>query len=324
MTVDPSDDCSFWYTQDIHGQQRDRQLDRSVAHAHRQVRARRLFGLPRATISGTIPNCQTGAPIPNVFVSMSGGYSRPTAANGTYAATVPPGDYGVFATSAGYSTAGTKLAVANGGTAIFNACLNGTLVQPVADGAALASGGANFVIDPNETVTVNFGIKNTGTLSSTNLVGHAAADGWCDESERPARLRCRDAGGATVYLGPSPSPPGEPGVWWNPDRDPAIAGRRLAISAPLATPSSPRRLCGEQLQHREDCGAHPRQRPHGAVDIPLTVSDDMKLADVNVSFRINHAFDGDLSHQPRASRQYCCPLVNRSRRCGRELRHGPQ
>src|SRR4030095_115931 len=34
--------------------------------------------------------------------------------------------------------------------------------------------------------------------------------------------------------------------------------------------------------------------PAPAIDIPLTVADVMTLTDVNVSFRLDHTFDGDL------------------------------
>ena len=94
ITVDPSDDCTFWYTQEYYITSTE--PGNTTAPWHTRI-AKFAPGpcatSPRGTISGTITNCSTGLPIPNAFVSISGGTSRATGAAGTYSAIVTPGTY---------------------------------------------------------------------------------------------------------------------------------------------------------------------------------------------------------------------------------------
>src|SRR5205814_9373880 len=125
-----------------------------------------------------------------------------TKGNGTYGATVAPGAYDATVSSPGYNTASINgLVVNNGGTATFNACLNPTLKQPVADTAVVTadSCNSNGTIDPNETVTVNFGIKNTGTLDTSNLVATLQATGGVTNPNGSQTYGVLVAGGATVF-----------------------------------------------------------------------------------------------------------------------------
>jgi subtilisin-like proprotein convertase family protein len=295
LTVDPSDDCSFWFTQEYYSVSSE--PGNSTAPWKTRI-AKFAPGpcavSPRGTISGTITNCQTGLPIPNAFVSMSGGFSRGTDAAGTYAAIVTPGTYNVSATSTGYDTASTTgLVVANGGSATFNACLNGNLKQPVADGASITadSCNSNGAIDPNETVTVSLGVKNTGTLNTANLVGTLLATGGVTSPSGPQNYGVVVAGGATV------------------NRSFNFTAGNLACGAPI--------ILSLQLQDGPtdlgtvtynfttgtivagnystgDISVPIPDSPAPAINIPLTVADVMTLNDVNVSFRLNHTFDGDL------------------------------
>ncbi len=173
MTVDPTDDCSFWFTQEYYSVSSE--SGNSLAPWKTRI-AKFAPGAcstsPRGTISGAITNCSTSAPIANAIVQIAGGYSRATLANGTYTATVQPGTYNATATKPGFDTASTTgLVVANAGTATFNACLN-------------ANAGA--VVTATKTVTGNFhtlgAIVYTVTLSNSGLgaqadnVGHEFTD----------------------------------------------------------------------------------------------------------------------------------------------------
>jgi len=289
MSVDPADECTFWYTQEYYGAT-------SAATWNTRIGKFKFPGCTtpaRGTISGTVTNCQTGLPIPNVLVSISGGYSRGTDPAGTYAALLAPGTYNVSVTGFGYDTASTTgLVVANGGVATFNACLNGTLKQPVADTASVTADACNSngFIDPNETVTVSLGVKNTGTLNTASLVGTLQATGGVTSPSGPQNYGVVVAGGATVF------------------RSFTFTAGNLACGAPL--------IISLQLQDgATDLGtvtynlttgtiavsnyttgdiATPIPDNAAAINIPITVADVMTLSDVNVSFRINHTFDGDL------------------------------
>jgi subtilisin-like proprotein convertase family protein len=295
LTVDPSDDCSFWYTQEYYSVSSE--PGNSTAPWHTRI-AKFAPGpcatSPRGTISGTVTNCQTGLPIPNAFVSISGGYSRGTDGAGTYSAVVAPGTYNASVTGFGYDTASTTgLVVANGGAVTFNACLNGNLKQPVADGGSVTadSCNSNGAIDPNETITVSLGVKNTGTLNTANLVGTLQATGGVTSPSGPQNYGVVVAGGATVF------------------RSFTFTAGNFACGAPLVATlqlqDGPTDLgtvtynftTGTISVSNYSSGdisvAIPDNAP--AVDIPITVADVMTLSDVNVSFRINHTFDGDLT-----------------------------
>ena len=203
ITVDPSDDCSFWYTQEYYTVSTEPGNTTAPWHTRISKFAPGPCATsPRGTINGTITNCQTGLPIPNAFVTISGGFSRATDAAGTYSAIVTPATYNVSVTSFGYDTASTTgLVIANGGAATFNACLNGNLKQPVADTASVTADACNSngFIDPNETVTVSLGVKNTGTLNTANLVGTLQATGGVTSPSGPQNYGVVVAGGATVF-----------------------------------------------------------------------------------------------------------------------------
>ena len=295
LTVDPSDDCTFWYTQEYYVTSTE--PGNTTAPWHTRI-AKFAPGpcavSPRGTINGTITNCQTGLPISNAFVTISGGFSRATDAAGTYSAVVTPATYNVSVTSFGYDTASTTgLVIANGGAATFNACLNGNLKQPVADTASVTADACNSngFIDPNETVTVSLGVKNTGTLNTANLVGTLQATGGVTSPSGPQNYGVVVAGGATVF------------------RSFTFTAGNLACGAPL--------IISLQLQDGPtdlgtvtynfttgtiavnnystgDISVPIPDSPAPAINIPITVADVMTLSDVNVSFRINHTFDGDL------------------------------
>jgi subtilisin-like proprotein convertase family protein len=295
LTVDPSDDCTFWYTQEYYSVSSE--PGNSTAPWKTRI-AKFAPGpcavSPRGTISGTITNCSSGLPIANAFVSMSGGFSRGTGAAGTYSAIVTPGTYNVSATGTGYDTASTTgLVVSNGGSATFNACLNGNLKQPVADTASITadSCNSNGAIDPNETITISLGVKNTGTQDTANLVGTLQATGGVTSPSGPQNYGVVVAGGATV------------------SRSFTFTAGNLACGAPV--------VVSLQLQDGAtnlgtvtynfttgtivvnnystgDISVAIPDSPAPAINIPISVADVMTLTDVNVSFRINHTFDGDL------------------------------
>lgn len=288
LTVDPSDDCSFWFTQEYVGG--------TTVWKTRigKFSVRACTVSPRGSIQGTITNCQTGLPVPNALVKISGGSSRVTDASGNYNATVAPGTYTATVTGANYDTATSgSLVVSDGGSATFGACLNGTLKQPAADTVSVTadSCNSNGFIDPNETVTVNLGIKNTGTLNTVNLVATLQATGGVNSPGAPQTY------GVVVANGPTASKPF------------TFTAGNLSCGSPLtltlALQDGATNLgtvnynlnTGQLLTSLYSTGniavAIPDNVPAG-VDIPLTVADVMTLSDVNVSVRMNHTFVGDL------------------------------
>ena len=197
MTLDPADDYSFWYTQEYYATSSQLGWRTRIA----KISLGSPMVSPRGTISGTVTNCQSGLPIANAVVQISSGYFRMTGAGGAYSATVAPGTYTATVSAPNYQSATSgNLVVSNGGTATYNICLTG-VPNPVADAATVTADNCNSngVIDPNETVTVSFGIKNTGTGDTTNLVATLQATGGVTNPSGPQSYGVMTAGGATVY-----------------------------------------------------------------------------------------------------------------------------
>jgi Carboxypeptidase regulatory-like domain/Domain of unknown function (DUF4214) len=173
MSVDPQDDCTFWYTQEYYSTTTTFSWRTRIGNFKYPI----CTTSARGTISGTITDCSTAAPLPNAQVSITGGYGRATGAAGTYSAIVTPGTYNASVTAIGYDTASTTgLIVSNGGNATFSACLNG-----VAPEITVAGNGTIDIADGDTTPTLadgtDFGIANTagGTVVHTFTIQNIGA-----------------------------------------------------------------------------------------------------------------------------------------------------
>ena len=87
------------------------------------------------------------------------------------------------------------------GTNLINALAGPPVLAPivVSNGFALvAEGCPNGAVDPAETVTVNFGLRNVGTASTTNLVATLLSTGGILSPSGPQNYGALSANGATV------------------------------------------------------------------------------------------------------------------------------
>ncbi len=166
-SVDPADECSFWYTQEY------RLLANNASAFNWNTRIIGGFKFPsctapaRGTISGTITSCSTNLPIANAVVTSPTGFVAVTNASGQYTIiNVPAGSTAVSAAkSGGFSTAtNNSVTVINGGTATVNLCL-----APIASVSAntpnVTTG--NNLIEPNECNTLNIPLTNNGAAAAT-------------------------------------------------------------------------------------------------------------------------------------------------------------
>ncbi|MEO5948010.1 MAG: hypothetical protein ABIP79_14425, partial [Chitinophagaceae bacterium] len=198
LTVDPSDDCSFWYTQNY--------ISTSGTGVWKTRIAKFAPGTvavsPRGTISGAVTICASGNPINNATITITGGYFRSSDIAGGYNATVVPGIYTVTVTAPGGYTPVTvnNVVVANGGNVTVNVCMVGIaiLTAPVATIVTESCIPANGVLDPGETVTVSLCVQNTGGANTTNLVGTLQATGGITSPSGPQAYGVVIAGGASV------------------------------------------------------------------------------------------------------------------------------
>src|SRR3989440_407270 len=91
MTLDPIDQCTFYYTNEYLKTNGAFNWSTRVATYKFPscVSAANAYG----TVTGTITSSETGAPISGVTVTLNNGYASATGANGVYVITVPAGSF---------------------------------------------------------------------------------------------------------------------------------------------------------------------------------------------------------------------------------------
>ena len=120
----------------------------------------------------------------------------------------------------------------------------------------------NGVVDPGETVTVNFGLTNTGTADTTNLVATLLATGGIVSPSGPQTVRRAEhqwhGGGATVYLYRNRK------LRQHEHRDPPVTGRHGESGhGDLLVPAGPTQCHDRLLSELRRCY---RPRVAGRVD----------------------------------------------------------
>ncbi len=196
LTVDPSDDCTFFYTQEYYSNSNSFDwVTRVASFAYPGCTAS-----PRGTVSGVVTNCGTGLPVAGALVSDGLGHVRTTDAAGAYSMALPPGSYTLTISKPTYSSDSGPVLVPNGGAVTHDACLNGSPVL-AASGATLAAESClppNGVPDPGEAVTIAFCVQNAGSADTSDLVGTLEGTGGVVDPPAPADFGVVAAGGAPV------------------------------------------------------------------------------------------------------------------------------
>jgi subtilisin-like proprotein convertase family protein len=296
MSVDPIDDCTFWYTQEYYTA-----AGQAISSAEWQTRIG-SFKLasctagPAGVVQGTVTNAATAAPIAGASIVSSSGASTVTDGAGQYAFVAVPGTYTVTASKATYTSASASVVVVDGGTTIQDFALD---PSPVIESAGSTFVGgescspATSSIDPGETVTVAFAVKNTGSLDTASLVGTLVPGGGVSSPSGP------EAYGVVIAGGPSVSRE----FTFTADSGLACGD---TITATLQLQDGARDLgtvtytlstgaAGAPVASAYSSGDIAVPIPDTAsVDIPINVGDLGIVDDVNVGVRINHTFDGDL------------------------------
>ena len=119
MQVDPTDGCTFWYTNEY-------LVTTSNADWHTRIGSFKFPSCtagPHGTVSGTVTDASNNQPINGATVSTTTA-STTTDAQGHYALTLPVGTYDVTFSAFGYVTKTvTGVVVTNGGTTTVNAAM---------------------------------------------------------------------------------------------------------------------------------------------------------------------------------------------------------
>ncbi|MBI2834916.1 MAG: carboxypeptidase regulatory-like domain-containing protein, partial [Acidobacteria bacterium] len=130
MSVDPVDDCTFWYTNEYYT------AASSAAHPKGWVTRVGAFKFPTCTtpptgiVRGRVTT-SSDAPVANAIVVTRNGFVRTTDGSGAYSMVVPPGTHAMTAWATSLSaTAPRDVIVSNGGTTTVDFVLSASSRRP--------------------------------------------------------------------------------------------------------------------------------------------------------------------------------------------------
>src|SRR5438105_4161979 len=173
MTVDPVDQCTFYYTNEyLKTNGAFNWSTRIASYRFPSCTAAPAWG----TLRGTVRSSPSNHVLSGVIVTLSNGYAGATNANGVYSILVPPGTYTAMAADAdrdctAASPASPTVTITSGGTATQNFSMVGTSNLEENDVAIddATSGNGNGVINSNECVNLNVALKNNGCANATGI-----------------------------------------------------------------------------------------------------------------------------------------------------------
>ncbi|MFN2511680.1 MAG: Calx-beta domain-containing protein [Pyrinomonadaceae bacterium] len=302
MTVDPTDDCTFFYTQEYY-QTTDTTPGDSPFGVNWQTRVGSFkFTQCNAPAQGTlqvnVTNCATGQPIQGARVSINSNLYDATGANGQSLTQLAPGIHSVQVSRPSFSPAAANATITNGNTTTISVCLTGTpsILPTGSTITAESCSPTNNALDPGETVTVNFGLKNNGTASTVNLMATLQSTGGVTntQSPNPQSYGAIPPDNTTVVTRPftftvAPS---------------AACGSTVTATLQLQDGANNLGTVSFTLQVGALGGAVTATYSSGniavpipdvaTVEIPINVPHTGQVQDVNVRVRLNHTFDGDL------------------------------
>jgi hypothetical protein len=141
LSVDPVDDCTFWFTTEYYKTANANSTGWSTRISSFKVPS--CVAGPRGEITGTVTDASTGEPIP--FATVSAGLaSTKSDADGNYLVTLPVGDADVSATKYGWiASARSTVTVAEDETLTADIALDGAPVVVVSGTVADTSGTGN-------------------------------------------------------------------------------------------------------------------------------------------------------------------------------------
>ena len=171
MTVDPVDDCTFWYTNEYYTAAS--QATSTVGWLTRIGSFKADPGCsppPMGTLQGTIRFADTDGPVSGALVQVSDGHSAATLPDGTYAIKLSPGVYTVSASYLvqGCASPSATVIITDGGVTTFDAALDGPAVL-VFESASVSGGNGNGVIDFNECNSLSVTLRNLGCSKGTGI-----------------------------------------------------------------------------------------------------------------------------------------------------------
>jgi hypothetical protein len=172
LSVDPSDDCTFWVTNEYYTAESQKENPFGWLTRIGRFKFNECTPAPRASITGTVTNAANGQPILGATVTANAVYQRFTNQAGNYSTlTLVPNTYAVTVAARGFRTQTVTVTLANGQNLTQNFALEPTaFFESGSVNVTTESCAPNTRIDPGETVTINLGLLNSGARNTTNLV----------------------------------------------------------------------------------------------------------------------------------------------------------
>ncbi len=178
LTVDPVDDCTFWFTSEYYTAASQATSPLGWLTRFGSFKFPECTAAPRGTLQGVVTNANTSAGIVGVTIQISNGFSQTSLGAGAYARSLAPGTYRVMFSAVGYaSVAVSDVVITNGGTTVLNQALVPIADIAAAGGSLVAESVPNGRLDPGEMVTVSLCLSNTGTVASGVITGTLHATG---------------------------------------------------------------------------------------------------------------------------------------------------
>jgi hypothetical protein len=198
MNVDPSDDCTFWYTQEYYAVNSNSGWSTRVG----SFKFPQCNPAPKATIQGTITNCATGSPVNLAAVNTINGFNRLSTSNGAFSIIVSPGNYTLAAERFGFTASASQTTtVAAGQTQTVNFCLAPVVALSSAGNPQIVTESCstpNNAPDPGERVTVSLPLQNNGAAATSNLTASLQSIGGVTAVSGAQSFGALAAGGASV------------------------------------------------------------------------------------------------------------------------------
>jgi len=173
MTLDPVDQCTFYYTNEyLKTNGSFNWSTRIASYKFPACTPDTSWG----TLTGTITSCATGAPLSGVIVNLSNGFAGATDASGNYSIRVPAATYTATASDtdracSSSSPATVSVVVPANGSTSQNFCMTGAsnlqFSSLTIDDAT--HGNNNGVVNKNECINLNVALKNNGCANETAI-----------------------------------------------------------------------------------------------------------------------------------------------------------
>lgn len=186
MTVDPADDCTFWYTNEYYTLESQEKSPFGWLTRIGKFKFPSCPNAPRGNLNGIVSNAATNQPIAHAQIKTNFAHSRASAFDGNYNFAILPGVYTLTVSAAGFRSQTVTVNVNDGETVVRNFALHPIAVLQNAGIDFIAeSCNRNSAFEPGETVTINLPLRNTGARATASLTATLLAAGGVTNPSAP-------------------------------------------------------------------------------------------------------------------------------------------